>query len=322
MVQLLKEPLRILKVVFFGSGEFAIEPLRHLLESSHQVVLVVGPVARARGRGLKAAFTPLVQFAKDSSLPLLQPEDLESEETLNFFSRLEFDAGVVADYGRLIPSQLFRIPHYGFVNLHPSLLPRYRGSAPIQRAIIDGADITGVTTILINERLDAGDILLSQEVEIGERDTAGTLRDLLSSRGARLLVKTLDGLENGEIKPLLQDEEMATYAPPITPQESNIDWSKPAGEIERLVRALNPKPIAYTFFRERRLKIYEVALTDVPSEGAPGTILDSSEAGLFVNCADDCLRIVSLQLEGKKRMSAREFFRGARIVLGERFTNS
>lgn len=309
-----------MKVLYFGSDSFAVEPLVRLGESSHQVVGVVGLPDRRAGRGLKTAPTPVVERTRAQQIPLRQPASLRREEFSGAAGVPGWDVGVVVAYGGLVPRWLLEEPRYGFVNLHPSLLPRYRGAAPIQRALINGASITGVTTIMMSEKIDAGDILLHRESPISDDDTGGTLGERLSTLGARLLVQTLDGLEGEGIQGVPQEEEKATYAPPLKVEEGNIDWEQPGESIDRMVRALDPAPGAYTFFREKRVKVWKAHVTDVPPEDEPGTLMNMGKEGFLVNTGTNCLQVVSVQPEGKRRMSAGEFSRGQRLLVAERFT--
>lgn len=309
-----------MRVLFFGSDEFALDSLARLAESSHLLVGVVGKPDRPSGRGLKALPTPVVDRARRMSLSVWQPECLAESGLTEVINAHEWDVGVVAAYGGLIPEWLLSLPHFGFMNVHPSLLPRYRGAAPIERAIMNGASITGVTTFKMNERLDAGDILLHEEEPIYEDDTAGTLRQRLARIGAALLVDTLDSLEAGSVEAVPQEEDRATEAPPIKSEEGNIDWRQPAESLDRLVRALNPEPGAYTYFRGKRIKMWSTRITDVPQENEPGTIQNMGKEGFLVNTGSNCLRPVLLQPEGKSRMGDAEFSRGQRITSGESFT--
>lgn len=309
-----------MKALFFGSDEFALDSLVELAESRHQLAGVVGKPDRPSGRGLKPVPTPVVERARGMSLDIWQPERLEKAELSGVFSVTGWDVGVVVAYGGLIPAWLLSLPASGFVNVHPSLLPRYRGAAPVERAIMNGASITGITTIRMNERLDAGDILLHREEPIFDDDTAGTLRQRLARAGATLLLKTLDGLEDGNIEGVPQEEEKVTLAPPIKNEECSIDWRQPSEQLDRLVRALNPEPGAYTFFRGRRIKVWSTRVTDVPQEDEPGTIQNMGKEGFLVNTGSSCLQPVLLQPEGKSRMGAAEFSRGQRITIGESFT--
>lgn len=311
-----------MKTIFFGSDSFALEPLEQLVSGDHEITSVVGRPDRPVGRGLKAGPTPLVASARELGLPVWQPETLSEAEFSGIVRQADWDAGVVVAYGGLIPRWLLQAPSCGFINLHPSLLPRYRGAAPIKRALMNGASITGVTTFQMSERLDDGDILLHRETPIAEGDTAGTLSERLGHLGAKLLVETMDALQAGALEPVSQEEDKATYAPPVQPSEGDIDWSQPAERIDRLVRALDPEPGAYTFFRGRRLKIWSVQVTDVPPEDEPGTLMNMGKEGFLVNTGTACLRVVQVQPEGKQRMSAGEFSRGQRILIAERFTGA
>jgi methionyl-tRNA formyltransferase len=310
-----------LKVIFFGSDHFALEPLNVLLASRHEVHGVVGRPDRPAGRGLKTVSTAVVDRAASLGLEVCQPEDLSEDCFASTAEEFSWDVGVVVGYGGLIPQWLLGLPRFGFVNVHPSLLPRYRGAAPVERALMNGASITGVTTIRMNEQVDAGDILIHQETPISEEDTAGTLSQRLSHIGARLLVETLDAIEEGGVEPVRQDEDKATYAPPVEQDEGNISWELPAERIDRLVRALDPTPGAYTFFRGKRLKIWAVHVTDVPPEDEAGTLMNMGKEGFLVNTGTSCIEVVTVQPEGKKRMSAAEFSRGQRLLIGERFTD-
>ncbi len=309
-----------MKTVFFGSDEFAIEPLELLHGSIHEVVLVVGRPDRPAGRGLAPSRTPLVKRALELGLEVLQPESLteaELRETLG----AGWEAGVVVAYGGLIPGWLLQMPPAGFVNLHPSLLPRYRGAAPVERALMNGASITGVTTIIMDERLDSGDILMHREVPINDDDTAGTLGNRLSHLGAQVLLETLDGIESGKLVAVHQEEDKATYAPAVSQADALISWEDTAERIERKVRALNPTPGAFTYFRGKRLKIWEAKVTDVPPEDEPGTIMNMGKEGFLANTASNCIRVVTVQPEGRQRMSAGEYSRGQRLLVAERFTS-
>jgi methionyl-tRNA formyltransferase len=308
-----------LKTLFFASDSFAIEPLEAVLASRHEIIAFLGRPDRPSGRGLKAASTPAVERAMESGLVVLQPESLTRECLAPSIDKLEWDAGVVVAYGGLIPPWLLAEPRFGFVNLHPSLLPRYRGAAPVERAIMNGTSVTGVTTIQLNEVLDAGDILLHREVPLTEEDTAGTLRDRLAHAGAKLLVETLDALEEGVVSPVPQEEDKATYAPPIRPIEGQIDWHEPAEFIDRLVRSMSPEPGAFTWFRGRRIKIWTAHVTDVPPEDDPGTIMNLGKEGFIVNTGTTGIQVITLQPEGKGRMTAAEFSRGQRLLIAECF---
>ncbi len=309
-----------MKAIFFGSGIFAVSPLKEILNSDrHEIIAVVGKRDRPAGRGLKLTSTPVVQFAMDSGLKLFQPENLQPE-TLEELIELDWNVAVVAEYGEILPRWLLDLQERIFINIHPSLLPRLRGPAPIERAILNGCTITGVTTILMSEKVDCGDVLMSAEEPIFEHDTTGTLRERLSKIASRLVIDTLDGLESGTLTPVKQKEEMASYAPAITQEEANIDWTAPAEYIDRLTRALDPDTGAYTFFRGRRIKIWSVKVTDVLQVGQPGMLTNMGREEFFVNTGTYCVQIMSLQPEGKRRMSWAEFARGQRVQTGEIFT--
>lgn len=311
-----------MRTLFFASDSFAVEPLEAVLSGGHDVLAFIGRPDRPAGRGLKHTATPAVDAARAAGLAVLQPESLEEKCLAGLIDKLEWDAGVVVAYGGLIPRWLLDAPPLGFVNLHPSLLPRYRGAAPIERAIMNGTSVTGVTTIRMDEGLDTGDILLHKEVPVTEEDDTGTLRDRLSRAGGRLLVATLDRLEDGIVTAVPQEEDKATYAPPVRPEEGEIDWAMPAETIERLMRAMSPEPGAFTCFRGRRIKIWSVRVTEVPPEDEPGTIMNLGKEGFIVNTGSTGIQVVSLQPEGKGRMTAAEFSRGQRLLIAERFARS
>jgi len=308
-----------LRTLFFASDSFAIEPIEAVLASRHDIIAFLGRPDRPAGRGLKAAATPAVERAHAAGLAVLQPQSLTPECLAPLIDKLEWDVGVVVAYGGLIPSWLLRTPRLGFVNLHPSLLPRLRGAAPIERAIMKGTSVTGVTTIQMSDELDAGDILLHIEVPLTEEDNTGTLRDRLAHAGAKLLVATLDGCEDGTLSPVPQEEDKATYAPPIKPAEGQIDWGQPAEAINRLVRAMDPEPGAFTWFRGKRIKIWSAHVTDVPPEDEPGTIMNLGKEGFIVNTGSTGIQVVTLQPEGKGKMTAAEFSRGQRLMITECF---
>lgn len=309
-----------MRTLFFASDAFAIEPLEAVLASRHEILAFLGRPDRPSGRGQKTAATPAVERAREAGLAVLQPESLARKCLAPLLDKIEWDVGVVVAYGGLIPSWLLQTPRLGFVNVHPSLLPRLRGAAPIERAIMKGTSVTGVTTIQMSDELDAGDILLHIEVPLTEEDSTGTLRDRLAHAGARLLVATLDACEDGALEPVPQEEDKATYAPPIKPAEGQIDWSQPAEAIDRLVRAINPEPGAFTWFRGKRVKIWSAHVTDVPPEDEPGTIMNLGKEGFIVNTGTTGIQVVTLQPEGKGRMTAAEFSRGQRLMIAECFT--
>ena len=306
-------------LLFFGNTEFSLPSAQTILSSQHSINGVITLRDRPMGRGLSEVPTPTKEWAQGEALELIEVDGTEMENLAKRLDSMKWDAGVVVAFGRKIPQDLLEKAPRGFVNLHPSLLPRYRGAAPIQRAIMEGANLTGVTTILMNEELDQGPILMHREEPILDEDNSGTLESRMSHIGAKVLLETLDGLEMNKIKPSPQDDGKATYAPSVTKRECNIDWSMSGERVRDLVRALNPRPGAYTFFREKRVKIWLCHLTDVPSEDVPGTLMSLGKEGFLVCTGTDCIQIEKIQMEGREKVSAREFSRGHRIMVGERF---
>ncbi len=308
-----------MELVFFGNTGFALPSAQAIKLSKHRISAVISLSDRPMGRGLSEAPTPVKEWAKSEGLELIEIDGNQMEELSSRLDSLKWDVGVVVAFGRKIPRYLLEKPPNGFINLHPSLLPRYRGAAPIQRAIMVGANLTGVTTMLMNEELDQGPILKHREEPILDEDDAETLGVRLSRIGAKILVETLDEMEEDKIKPSPQDEGNATCAPPVTKGICNIDWSIPGERIRDLVRALNPRPGAYTFLRGKRVKIWSCRLAEVPSEDAPGTLMSLGKEGLLVCTGTDCIQLEKVQMEGGAKVSAGDFSRGQRILVGEKF---
>lgn len=307
-----------------GTPEFAASCLRALLESRHLVVGVVTQMDRPRGRGKKLAFSPVKELALKQGLPVLQPSNLKDPEFLSILQEWDPEAIVVAAFGRLLPPAVLSLPPYGCINVHASLLPRYRGAAPIQRAIMNGEKETGVTTMYMVEKLDAGDIILQQKVSIPPEMTAGELERELASLGAGLLVRTLDLIEVGQAPRIPQNEELATYAPPLTPEEEKINWAEEAVKIVNHIRGLSPLPGAYTLREGERLKIYRARVWDGEKkdkeilQGRPGQITAIfPQEGFLVQAGEGEVLILEVQPPGKRVMSAAEYLRGYRLKAGE-----
>jgi methionyl-tRNA formyltransferase len=308
-----------MRAVFLGTPEFALPSLRTLTESDYEVCAVFSQPDRPAGRGQKLHPTPIKQFAQSLGIPVYQPERMRDEENRARLSGFEPDFIVVAAYGQILPTWLLKLPRVAPVNVHASLLPRYRGAAPVAWAILNGDITTGVTTMLIEEKLDTGPILLSREVPISPTVTTGELMHQLAELGARLLPTTLDGLRNGSIIPIPQDESKASLAPRIRKEMALIDWTEDAPRIHNRVRALNPWPVAATYFQQQALKILRsFPLTDRSAyEAAPGTLLDVVEQGLRVQCGNGTvLDVLEVQVPGRQRVSGREFANGARLRPG------
>jgi len=309
-----------MRIVFCGTPEFAVPPLRRLLaDSPCNVEAVVTQPDRPRGRGHAVSASPVKQAALDAGVYVYQPESVKSDSALEFFTRLAPDAVVIIAYGQIIPQRLIDVPRFGWINLHASLLPKYRGAAPINWAIINGETSTGLTTMRIDAGMDTGPILLQQEVSIGEDETAPELARRMSEVGAPLMADTLHKLGRGEVQPRPQDGSQATLAPRLSKELGLIDWSRTATEIYNRIRGLAPWPGAYTKFRGQLCHLWGRP-SDAPGDGqAAGTIVAEPD-GLLVACGGGSrLRVEAVQTEGRKRVAAREFANGARLGAGERF---
>jgi methionyl-tRNA formyltransferase len=305
-----------MRVVFFGTPSIATPPLQALLDSAHQVVAVVTQPDRAKGRSGAPVAPPVKQLAEQHSIPALQPETPKQPEFAAQLASFTPDVCAVVAYGHLLPPAVLAVPPKGTVNVHFSLLPRYRGAAPVQRAIMNGDTQTGVCVFVLEPTLDTGPMILRVPVPIEPDDTTGSLMERLAPVGATALVAALDEIEAGTAAPVEQDDTHASPAPKIKPEEAQIDWTRPAPEIRNAIRGLNPNPGAFTWFRSKRVKIWSAALA--PGGGSPGEVLPEAEP-VTVAAGTGALRILELQPEGKRRMSPEEFLRGARLQQGERF---
>jgi len=300
-----------------GTPEFAVPSLKILLENQYDVVAVVTAPDKPRGRGQKLSSPPVKQFAAGHSLQLLQPVSLKDEGFIRRIMELSPDLIVVVAF-RILPREVFEIPKLGSFNLHASLLPKYRGAAPINWAITKGEEETGVTTFFLQERVDTGNVILQARVKIGEDETAGELHDKLAEVGAEIVLQTVRLIELGKAHPRTQDEALATPAPKIFKEMCKVEWSKNARELHNFVRGLSPDPCAFTFHNGRMLNIYRTKRTGIKVlHSNPGAILDPTDKELLVATADELLSLQELQLEGKKRMSAEEFLRGYKIEKGD-----
>jgi methionyl-tRNA formyltransferase len=316
----------MLRVAFAGTPEFAVPALRALAGSSHALVGVLTQPDRPAGRGRELKRSAVKQAALDLGLPLAQPPQLKSPEERAALAQWASDILVVVAYGLLLPPAALTIPRLGCLNIHASLLPRWRGAAPIQRAILAGDAETGVSIMQLDQGLDTGPVLAQRRVTIVRGMAAAQLQTLLAGQGAALLLETLDALEAGRARPEPQPAEGATYASKIDKREARIDWTASADAIERQVRAFNPWPVAETIWRDQRLRLWEAhaALPSAPAVAAgagaaPGDVTGGTEEGIEVRCGDGVLVITRLQLEGRRMLPAGEFIRGQSLS-GARFT--
>jgi methionyl-tRNA formyltransferase len=306
-----------LRLVFMGSPQFAVPPLEHLLTSKYQVVAVYTQPDRPAGRGRGLVASPVKQAAQARRLTVVQPTSLKASEVLEQLSGFKPDAIVVAAFGQILPKSVLELPRLGCLNIHPSLLPRFRGASPVAATILAGDDFGGVSIMLLDEGLDTGPVLARAQIPILGRDTTGSLTEKLSWLGAQLLGEVLVGWERGELTPRPQDESKATYCGPITKEEGEIDWRRPAVDIWRRVRAFNPWPGCYTRWRGKALKIIETAPLDGEAAAGVGRVVAiEAKAGFGVGTGDGILGVSRVQMEGKKAMSAEEFLRGQRDLLG------
>lgn len=300
------------RILFMGTPDFAVSSLDALIEAGYNVIGVVTQPDRPVGRKQVLTPPPVKEAALRHGLAVLQPEKIKAEEALEEVLALAPDLIVTAAYGQILPKRLLEAPKFGCINVHASLLPKYRGGAPIHKAIVDGETESGVTIMYMVEALDAGDMLSKVVVPIEERDTVGLLHDKLAVAGSRLLLETVPRLLAGEIQPEAQDHSAATFAPNIKRADEKIDWSKSAEQIYNQVRGLNPWPVAFTTCAGKVWKLWWVEkLPEVNSGKEPGTIIAREEDGLVVACGSGAVKITELQPEGKKRMSALDFLRGA-----------
>ena len=307
-----------LKIIFAGTPQFAAFALEALLTKGHAVVAVSTQPDRPAGRGMKLVASPVKQLAMQHELPVLQPTTLKSAEIQQQLADYRADIMVVAAYGLLLPTAVLQLPRYGCLNIHASLLPRWRGAAPIQRAILAGDEETGITIMQMDEGLDTGDMLLKSACPIEARDTAQTLHDKLAQLGAQAIVTALDRLEQGALKGVVQDDTQATYAAKLTKAEAQIDWFRDAIEIDRMVRAYNPFPVAVSTCRDVPVKIWQASPAgDV--QGEPGTVCVVEKGGIVVACGRGALRLEILQRPGGKALPAAQFIQGFALQPGDRF---
>jgi len=310
-------------VVFFGTPQFAVPTLRRLLDSTHSVAGVITQPDRPRGRGQKITHAPVKALALERGIPVYQPDRLKPAEVADTLRGWGADLGVVAAYGRIIPEHLLTIPRLGMINVHASLLPKYRGAAPVHRAVINGDSQTGVTIMRVVKELDAGGMFAKVTRPIGPDETSDVVETALADVGAELLITVVEQLASGTAREEPQDETQATYAPRLTKEEGLIDWTRSASDINNRVRGLYPWPHAYTFFKGTRLIVLRsVVAVAGASVTSPGTILRATSDAIHVATGDGALAILDVQPEGRRAMRAHDFLLGHRLATGETFADS
>lgn len=303
-----------MRIVFMGTPAFAVPSLRALVGSGEEVAAVVAQPDKPRGRGRKLTPPPVKVAAEEYSIPVLQPPKIRTAEFLEELKKIDPELICVAAYGKILPAAVLELPRYGCINVHASLLPRYRGAAPVNWAIVRGEKVTGVTTMLMDEGMDTGDILLEREMPIEEDDTGETLGEKLSVAGAELLIETIRELRAGNLNPRKQDHSRATYAPMLKKEDGRIDWEMPAENVRNLVRGMLPWPGAFTCLEGKLLKIYKVRVSE--GEGKPGEVSMSGRGVIRVSAGRGALDIEELQLESGKRLDSKAFLAGRKIREG------
>ena len=297
-----------MRVVFMGTPDIAATCLKEILADGFQVVGVYTQPDRPKGRGMKMVYSPVKEVALAQGIPVFQPENFREEETVEQLKALQPDVVAVVAYGRILPQKVLDLVPQGFINIHASVLPQYRGSAPYQWAVLDGLEETGVSAQFMVRQMDAGDVVGLSKTPIGPDETAGQLLDRLAVLGARLLSDTLRKFQAGELVPQAQDESKVTFAPMLDKSMCPIDWTKSARQIHNQVRGLHPWPVATMELRGQKFKVHETKV--VPGSGAPGRILGLTKTGLVIACGEGAIEVLSLQAEGGKRMTAPDYFRG------------
>lgn len=305
-----------MRVVFMGTPDFAVGTLEAILAAGHEVVGVFTQPDKPKGRGKNMQFPPVKETALAHGLPVYQPEKIREASFVDTLRKMEPEVIVVVAFGQILTKEILDMPKYGCINVHASLLPKYRGSAPIQWAVINGEKESGVTTMLMNEGIDTGDMLKKAVVPLDEKETGGSLFDKLADEGAKLLVETLKDLEQGTITRTPQQEEEATHVKMLDKKMGLIDFSKSAVEIERLIRGLNPWPSAYTGYKGKTLKIWDADVVDKEMDGEVGQVVEVSKHELFIKTGKGLLSLQEVQLEGKKRMDIDAFLRGNAVEVG------
>ena len=301
-----------MRVVFMGTPEFAVPSLKQLIDDGHQVVGVFAQPDKPKGRGYKLAPPPVKEAAMEYNIPVYQPTSMRDGTALEILKELAPDVIIVVAYGKILPKEILELPPKGCINVHGSLLPKYRGAGPIQWSVINGEKVTGVTTMYMGEGLDTGDMLLKEETPIGENETSGELHDRLCLVGAHCLSETMKKLEEGALEPVAQDDSISTYAPMLNKEMAKIDFTKSMSELHDLIRGLSPWPVAYTSLNGTLLKVHRAVKAQ--GHGEPGTLLDKKK--MVIACGDGALEFLEVQMAGAKRMSAGDFLRGKQLQPG------
>lgn len=304
-----------MKIIFMGTPDFSVGTLETLIAAGHEVVLAVTQPDKPKGRGKSMQYPPVKEAALAHDIEVYQPKRVREPECINYLRQYQADVIVVVAFGQILPKEILEMPRYGCINVHASLLPKYRGAAPIQWAVINGEKVSGVTTMRMAEGIDTGDMILKEEVMLKEDETGGSLFERLAKTGAELCVKTLAAIEDGTAVYTPQNHQEATHTTMIKKQLGEIDWTKPAQELERLVRGLNPWPSAYTQLNGKTLKIWKASVLEKESGKEPGT-MEVSKNAIAVQTGTGKLQLEEIQLEGKKRMTTDAFLRGVSLETG------
>lgn len=306
-----------MKVIFMGTPDFSVGTLEALVEAGYEVVLAVTQPDKPKGRGGKMQYTPVKEAALARDIPVYQPKKIREPECIEELKKYNADIMVVIAFGQILPKEILQMTPYGCINVHASLLPKYRGAAPIQWAVIDGEKVSGVTTMQMNEGLDTGDMILKTEIPLDPKETGGSLHDKLAEAGAKLCVETLKCLEDKTATWEPQGESTTAYAKMLDKNLGNINWNDPAVQIERLIRGLNPWPSAYTHWNDKVIKLWQADVVEDNTDQEAGTIVKVEKDSFYVQTGEGLLKIEELQLQGKKRMDAGTFLRGNHLEYGE-----
>jgi len=313
-----------LRIIFAGTPDFAASALSVLIKSEHDIVAVYTQPDRPAGRGRKLRASPVKELAVENNIPVLQPENLKDTEAQNTLRNFNADVMVVAAYGLILPQVVLDMPRFGCLNIHASLLPRWRGAAPIQRAIAAGDKESGITIMQMNAGLDTGDILQLTSTPISNKDNGGDLHDRLAEIGASAILEVLNKLDSDHLKPTVQDDSLATYAHKLEKKEAIINWQNSATEIERLIRAFNPWPVTFTYLNDKPLRIFQADILSEESDQEAGTVIACDKKGIDVSCGKGVLRILKLQPSGSKAMNVAAFMNGhaKQLPAGTLFKNT